>query len=87
MQSQNTNTVEPTLYAAHKKIYPREVSGYFTRLRMLSVVVLLGIYYLMPFVLVAVPEARGQAVGLTVAGALMAVSFVAVWLVWPRKRR
>ena len=49
MQSQNTDTAEPTLYAAHRKIYPREVSGYFTRLRMLSVVVLLGIYYLIPF--------------------------------------
>ena len=50
MQSQKTNTGEHGLYAEHKKIYPREVSGYFTRLRMLSVVVLLGIYYLMPFV-------------------------------------
>jgi len=50
MQSQKTNTGEQGLYAEHKKIYPREVSGYFTRLRMLSVVVLLGIYYLMPFV-------------------------------------
>ena len=50
MQSQNTNTAEHELYAVHKKIYPREVSGYFTRLRMLSVVVLLGIYYLMPFI-------------------------------------
>ncbi len=49
MQSQKTNTGEQGLYAEHKKIYPREVSGYFTRLRMLSVVVLLGIYYLMPF--------------------------------------
>jgi cytochrome c oxidase accessory protein FixG len=50
MQPQNTNTEEHSLYAEHTKIYPREVSGYFTRLRMLSVVVLLGIYYLLPFV-------------------------------------
>jgi len=42
---------------------------------------------LMPFVLVTVPEARGQGVGLTVAGALLAGSFVVVWMVWPRKRR
>ncbi|MBT8433584.1 MAG: cytochrome c oxidase accessory protein CcoG [Gammaproteobacteria bacterium] len=48
MQAQKTGTAEPELYAAHKKIYPREVSGYFTRLRMLSVIVLLGIYYVTP---------------------------------------
>ncbi len=39
-----------SLYEAHKKIYPREIGGRFTRLRMLSVVVLLGIYYIMPLV-------------------------------------
>ena len=48
MQAQKTGNTEHVLYAAHKKIYPREVSGYFTRLRMLSVIVLLGIYYLTP---------------------------------------
>jgi cytochrome c oxidase accessory protein FixG len=48
MQAEKTGTAEPELYAAHKKIYPREVSGYFTRLRMLSVIVLLGIYYVTP---------------------------------------
>ena len=37
-----------TLYAAHKKIYPREVSGRFARLRVLSVITLLGIYYALP---------------------------------------
>ena len=40
---------EPALYEAHKKIYPREVSGYFTRLRVISLVALLGIYYVTPF--------------------------------------
>ena len=49
MQSQNTKTVEPTLYASHKKIYPREVSGRFTRLRVIAILTLLGIYYLTPF--------------------------------------
>jgi cytochrome c oxidase accessory protein FixG len=39
---------EPVLYEAHKKIYPREVSGYFTRLRVISLVTLLGIYYITP---------------------------------------
>ena len=36
-------------YARHKKVYPREVSGRFARLRSLSVYVLLGIYYLLPW--------------------------------------
>jgi cytochrome c oxidase accessory protein FixG len=43
--------VGESLYAAHQKIYPREVTGKFSRLRNLSVVVLLGLYYLMPWVL------------------------------------
>ncbi len=45
-----TDTAENGLYLAHKKIYPREVSGRFARLRMLSVIALLGIYYIMPLV-------------------------------------
>ncbi len=48
MQAQPTESPEETLYAAHKKIYPRDVSGKFTRLRVLSLVSLLGIYYIMP---------------------------------------
>ncbi len=50
MSASQANTSENALYAAHKKIYPREVSGRFTHLRMLSVIVLLGIYYLTPFI-------------------------------------
>jgi cytochrome c oxidase accessory protein FixG len=38
-------------YEAHRKIYPREVKGRFTRLRTLSVWVLLGIYYVLPWVM------------------------------------
>jgi cytochrome c oxidase accessory protein FixG len=39
-----------SLYEAHKKIYPREVGGRFDRLRQLAVWVLLGIFYLLPWV-------------------------------------
>jgi cytochrome c oxidase accessory protein FixG len=42
-------TPEP-LYAAHQKVYPREVTGRFARLRVLSAWVLLGIFYLLPWV-------------------------------------
>ena len=37
-------------YQAHQKIYPREVRGRFTRLRTLAVWMLLGIYYLLPWI-------------------------------------
>ena len=33
------------MYAAHKKVYPREVHGVFANLRVLGVVVLLGLFY------------------------------------------
>jgi len=41
---------EPTsLYAAQQKIYPREVDGRFDRLRRLAVWLLLGLFYLLPW--------------------------------------
>jgi cytochrome c oxidase accessory protein FixG len=36
-------------YQAHQKIYPREIHGRFARLRVLAVWVLLGLYYLLPW--------------------------------------
>jgi len=39
-----------SLYAAHQKIYPREVKGRYASLRNLAVWVLLGIYYLLPWI-------------------------------------
>jgi len=42
-------TVPVPLYEAHRKVYPREVTGRFARLRTLSVWVLLGIFYLLPW--------------------------------------
>jgi len=49
MQAQQADTGTSDLYAAHKKIYPREVKGRFTRLRVFAILTLLGIYYLTPF--------------------------------------
>jgi cytochrome c oxidase accessory protein FixG len=40
---------EPALYKKHDKIFPREVSGVFARLRNLTVAVLLGTYYGLPW--------------------------------------
>ncbi len=38
------------LYAAHQKVYPREVRGRFSRWRIASVIVLLGVFYLLPWI-------------------------------------
>ena len=38
------------LYATRQKIYPREIAGRFQRLRVIAVFVLLGIYYLLPWI-------------------------------------
>ena len=37
------------LYAAQQKVYPREIDGRFARLRLAAVFVLLGIFYLFPW--------------------------------------
>ena len=42
--------VEQPLYFRHQKVYPREIQGRFARLRTLSVWVLLGLFYLLPWV-------------------------------------
>jgi cytochrome c oxidase accessory protein FixG len=42
--------VEQPLYYRHQKVYPREIQGRFARLRTLSVWVLLGLFYLLPWV-------------------------------------
>jgi cytochrome c oxidase accessory protein FixG len=39
-----------SFYEAHQKIYPREIGGRFQRLRNLAVWVLLGLYYLLPWI-------------------------------------
>ena len=45
----NPGAAEVSLYAAHSKVYPREVQGTFDRLRTLAAVILLGIYYGLPW--------------------------------------
>lgn len=44
------SNVEQALYEKRQKIYPREVHGLFANLRLLGVVVLMGIYYGLPWV-------------------------------------
>ena len=43
--------VEQSLYAKRQKIYPREVHGLFATLRTMGVFTLLGLYYVLPWLL------------------------------------
>lgn len=47
--SHNDLDNDGSLYAKHKKVYPREVHGLFASLRILGVLVLLGSYYIVPW--------------------------------------
>ena len=38
-----------SMYQAHEKVYPRETDGRFQRLRRLAMFVLLGFYYITPW--------------------------------------
>ena len=49
MSDSKTNTVRVDLYAKQEKIHPRRDSGLFTNLRNAAVVVLLGIFYIFPW--------------------------------------
>ena len=48
--SKNYQAGGESLYAAHEKVYPREIKGRFQVLRHLSVALLLGLYYVLPWV-------------------------------------
>jgi cytochrome c oxidase accessory protein FixG len=69
----NTGTSPVSLYQAHQKVYPREVDGRFQRLRRIAVFVLLGLFYLLPWidiggrqsVLFDLPARRFHVFGLT----------------------
>jgi polyferredoxin len=62
-----------SLYAAQPKVYPREIDGRFARLRLLAVFVLLGLFYLVPWlrweghqaVLFDLPARKFYVLGLT----------------------
>jgi cytochrome c oxidase accessory protein FixG len=42
--------VQQSLYAKHQKVYPRQVRGLFAKLKVTSVLALLGLYYLVPWI-------------------------------------
>lgn len=50
-EAAETAPIEQDLYQKRKKIYPREVHGLFAALRAAGVSTLLGIYYIMPWIM------------------------------------
>ena len=46
----SADSIEQSLYAKYEKIYPREVHGRFAFLRNASVIVLLGLFYILPWI-------------------------------------
>ena len=48
--SQEKSTLKQELYAKRQKVYPRQVSGIFASLRITAVLVLLGLYYGLPWI-------------------------------------
>ncbi len=72
-----SKTTEQSLYEKREKIYPREVHGRFAILRTLSVVVLLGLFFILPWL-----EMGGRQV---VLFDLPARKFHVFWLTfWPQ---
>ena len=51
IQTAATDEVEQSLYAKRQKIYPREVHGIFAALRTSGVLALLGLYYIIPWLM------------------------------------
>jgi len=51
IQATATDEVEQSLYAKRQKIYPREVHGMFAALRASGVLALLGLYYIIPWLM------------------------------------
>jgi len=51
IQTAATDEVEQSLYAKRQKIYPREVHGIFAALRTSGVLALLGLYYILPWLM------------------------------------
>jgi len=50
MNNADPGAADDSYYAPHQKIYPREISGTFSTLRITAAWVLLGVFYLLPWV-------------------------------------
>jgi len=50
MSKEVADSAEVSLFVKRKKLYPRQVHGLFANLRITGIVVLLGLYYLLPWI-------------------------------------
>lgn len=50
MSTDKNDSIESSLFEKRKKLYPREVHGLFANLRILGIAILLGAYYLLPWI-------------------------------------
>lgn len=50
MSQKPIDSTEASLFAKREKVYPRQVSGIFAQLRVAGVLVLLGLFYLVPWI-------------------------------------
>lgn len=70
----------PELFAAHKKIYPKSVKGYYRRLKWALLILFLGIYYILPWMRWdRGPNAPDQAVLLDVSTQRFYLFFIELW--------
>jgi cytochrome c oxidase accessory protein FixG len=68
------------LYAGHEKVYPQRVSGRFRKIKWAVLAVLLGIYYLAPWLRWdRGPDAPGQALLIDMPGRRAYFLFVEIW--------
>jgi cytochrome c oxidase accessory protein FixG len=69
-----------SLYAKHNKIYPKSVDGRFRRLKWMALIVLLGIYYVLPWIRWdRGPHAPDQAVLLDLPARRFYLFFIELW--------
>ena len=79
-QPQVKKRASPSLYAKHDKIYPKKVTGPFRRLKWAVLAVLLGIYYILPWIRWdRGPNAPDQAVLLDLEGRRFYLFFIELW--------
>ncbi|NVK61019.1 MAG: cytochrome c oxidase accessory protein CcoG [Rhodobacteraceae bacterium] len=76
----DTNQTAPSLYEAREPIFPRRVSGKFRNLKWWLMAVMLGIYYITPWLRWdRGPELPDQAVLLDLAGRRFFFFFIEIW--------
>ena len=79
-KTESTLVKPPNLYIKPAKIFPKRIKGTFRRLKWISLVIMLGIYYFIPFLRWdRGPEAPSQAVLIDFENARFYFFFIEIW--------